>query len=77
MALLVKWSDEKERLVMSRNEVIAAWKEAERRREAGVDNNQLCCPNCRDLLYKNIDGDYYCDNVFCKMPGEIAIGGKF
>lgn len=59
----IKFTDGEERSAMSRAEIIDVW-----RHTSHLDD--LCCPNCRDLLFKNINGAFYCENPLCAMPGE-------
>lgn len=60
----IKFTDEEERLVMSRAEIMDVWQ------KQTTQLNDPCCPNCRDLLFRNINGDFYCENPLCAMPGE-------
>lgn len=27
--------------------------------------NALCCPSCRDILFVNYGGGYFCENMLC------------
>ena len=66
----VKFTDGISRRVMTRWEVIQAWVNLSFLTKPKSELEKLCCPCCRDLLYQDDNGLYYCNNEGCNMPGE-------
>ena len=50
--------------LLTRREIIDIW---QAQRDEFLD--LLCCPFCRDILYKD-DKGYYCPNQMCKCEYE-------
>jgi len=48
--------------IFTRRQIIITWSE-----QSPEELDSYCCPNCRDILYKDENGKYYCDNDLCKL----------
>ena len=53
--------------LLTRKEIIELWQ-----KQGENYLNQLCCPNCRDILIKEY-GKYSCENMLCGI-NEVENG---
>lgn len=62
----ITWTDGETGSVMTRNEIIQDWLSDTEPESI----HKPVCPECRTTLLKNFQGMYYCQNVYCSMPGK-------
>lgn len=59
-----KFKSDKNKHLMTRREIISLWSKSKEYLDS------LCCPNCRDILYEDENGEWECRNFLCRYGSE-------